>query len=391
MDNKKSLLVIFLIVFFDLLAFGIVIPILPYYTKSFGSDAFGWSWVMAIYSIMQFLMAPVWGSLSDRYGRKPILLISLLGMGASTLVMAYAASFWSIFFCRLVTGFFAANISTAAAYIADSTTEENRAKGMGIIGAGFGLGFVFGPAIGGLLAPYGYSVPLLLAGVLILCNTIFAFFVLEETVLYSQERRKNRSHFSFALIKKALGLKKTSLPIVLFFLNTLAFSQLEMSFAFFVSERYLYDAKSAGLLLAMMGTVMALIQGGAIGKLSRKFGEQKLITAGFILLILGMVGSGFVTDISFFVFFLLLLSVGQSVTNPSLMSIMSKAAPPGHSGAYMGIYQSGGSLARILGPPIAGYLFIRLGISWPLYTSGLIVALALLIAVCSVDSKAKTY
>src|SRR3989338_1484125 len=240
MRRPGPLLVIFLVVFFDLVSFGIIIPILPYYSKEFGADAFAWSWVMAIYSIAQFLFSPLWGSLSDAHGRRPILLLSILLGAVSTLVLAFASGIWWIFACRLLAGVFAANISTATAYIADSTTTENRAKGMGIIGAGFGLGFIFGPAIGGLLAPQGLHVPILVGAALGFLNFLLAWVILKEPLTGLEARRKTRRRYDFALAREALASLPTRAPILIFFLSTLAFTQLEGSFGFFLFFLFLY-------------------------------------------------------------------------------------------------------------------------------------------------------
>jgi DHA1 family tetracycline resistance protein-like MFS transporter len=175
--RRSPLLMIFLIVFLDLVGFGIIIPILPYYAQSFGASAQGLGWLMASYSIAQFFFSPLWGSLSDRVGRRKVLLFTVAGGALAMTAAGLAQSFFLLFLARILAGIFGANISTASAYIADVTTEENRAKGMGIIGAGFGLGFIFGPAIGGILSPYGFSVPIFLAAALNISNFLLLYFL----------------------------------------------------------------------------------------------------------------------------------------------------------------------------------------------------------------------
>lgn len=380
MKRMSPLLVIFLVVFFDLVAFGIIIPILPYYSKEFGANAFIWSLVMAIYSVAQFLFAPFWGNLSDSLGRRPILLLSILLGAISTAIMAFAQSVWWILACRLLAGIFAANISTASAYIADSTSEENRAKGMGIIGAGFGLGFIFGPAIGGLLSPYGLHVPILLAAALGFANFILGYFILSEPLRDLEQRKKNRRHYNLDLVREVLAYSPTRAPVLLFFIATLAFTQLEVSFGFYVLERFGYGARAAGGLLAMMGTVMVLIQGGGIGRLAKRFGEESLVKFAIPLMAVALVGSALSASVAVFSIFLVLIATANAIINPALSSLMSKAAKKENMGGMLGVYQSSSSLARIIGPPIAGAAYVRMGISSPMLLSSAVMAGGALLA-----------
>jgi len=378
--KKRPLFTIFLVVFFDLLSFGIVIPILPYYSKTFGANAFQLGWLMAAYSIAQFLCSPLWGSLSDRVGRRPVLLVTIL-LGASSMVAtALAPTYLFLLAARFVAGAFAANISTANAYIADITSEENRAKGMGVIGAGFGLGFIFGPAIGGLLAVNGnYSLPILCAAGLGFLNFLFAFAVLEEPPRNKSPATRSR----WAGLQEALGKFRTGMPIGLFFLHTLAFTQLEVAFGLFVLSRFGYGPRGAGGFLAGMGVISAILQGGLIGRLAKKFGEVGLIPAAFFFLMIGMAAAAFAATPTLFALALLPVAVGMGIANPSLSSLVSKGAAATKRGTVMGIYQSAGSLARIVGPPVAGFLFDGIGPRAPLLCSSLLVACGLVISVIS--------
>jgi MFS transporter, DHA1 family, tetracycline resistance protein len=376
--KKSPLLTIFFVIFFDLVGFGIVIPILPYYSKEFGASAWALGWLMASFSIMQFLFAPVWGGLSDRYGRRPILLATIFGGIISMLILGSASSLLFLFVGRTVAGIFGANISTASAYIADVTSEQDRAKGMGVIGAGFGLGFIFGPAIGGLLAPYGYSVPIFAAAALSALNLIFAYCVLDEPPNSIEARSQNRRRLSFAAAKDALSRADTALPILTFFLVTLAFTQLEVSFGLFVLERFQFGARQAGLLLALMGIVMVAVQGGGIGRLSKRFGERRLVLMGLVFMAFALSGASSAMSVGVFAFFLFWVALGNGFVNPSLSSMMSKAAPVDRRGSLMGIYQSAGSLARIAGPPISGYLFDNHGIASPIVVASTLMAITAL-------------
>jgi DHA1 family tetracycline resistance protein-like MFS transporter len=375
--KKSPLFTIFLVVFFDLLSFGIVIPILPYYSKTFGASAFQLGWLMAAYSIAQFLCSPLWGSLSDRVGRRPVLLCTIL-LGASSMVFtALAPTYGLLLVARFVAGAFAANISTANAYIADITTEENRAKGMGVIGAGFGLGFIFGPAIGGLLAANGnYALPILCAAGLGFLNFVFAFFVLEEPARATTPATRSR----WAGFGESLGKFRTGLPIGLFFLHTLAFTQLEVAFGLFVLSQFGYGPRGAGGFLAGMGVVSAILQGGLIGRLSKKYGETGLLPAAFFFLMIGMAAAAFAGTPTWFALALLPVAIGMGIANPCLSSLASKGAAASKRGTVMGIYQSAGSLARIIGPPVAGFLFDAIGPRAPLLGSSGLVACGLVIA-----------
>lgn len=371
--KRSPLFILFCIVFFDLLAFGIVIPILPYYSKTFGASALELGLLMAAYSTAQFLFAPFWGSLSDRIGRRPVLLFTVLGGASAMVATALAAELWILFLARLLAGFFGANISTASAYIADVTKPEDRARGMGIIGAGFGLGFIFGPALGGVLSVYGYHVPILFGACLGFFNFLFAFFVLEESRRAGVSARRK---LSWTGIGSALSRPSTGTPILLFFLNTLGFTQLEVCFGLFVLDRFGYDARQAGWLLAAMGVVAAVVQGGLIGRLSRRFGEVRLLTVGFLLLGLSLVGSAWSPTPMIFLAFLLVIAVGNGLANPSLSSLVSKGAPEDHRGGVMGVYQSAGSLARMVGPPVSGWLFDRIGPESPILVASAFMGVA---------------
>jgi DHA1 family tetracycline resistance protein-like MFS transporter len=369
--KKSPLLLIFLVIFFDLLAFGIVIPILPYYSKTFGATAFTLGWLMASYSIAQFLFAPIWGSLSDRFGRRPILLFTIFGSALAMVATGLAEELWILFAARILAGVFAANISTATAYITDITPPEQRAKGMGIVGAGYGLGFIFGPALGGILSVHGYSLPILAAAGLGFFNLIFAFFFLDEPLKKNAFEKK----FRLAGISTALAHSATAIPIGLFFFSTLAFTQLEVVFGLFVLEKFHFGPRDAGWLLAGMGLVSAFLQGGLIGRLAKKYGEKNLLIAGFFFFSISLVASSFSPNVGYFTVCLLGIAIGSGLVNPSLSSLASKAAPETERGLIMGMYQSAGSFARIVGPPVAGFIFDRWNPSSPLFISGLLMSI----------------
>ena len=356
--DKKKLLVIFLIVFIDLVGFGIVIPILPYYSQTFGAKGTELGWLMSSYSLMQFLIAPIWGVVSDRVGRRPILLISMLGASASMCLMGFAQSLIWLFVARLLAGTFGANISTAYAYIADITDDSNRAKGMGVIGAGFGLGFIFGPAIGGILSQWGYSVPMFAGAIISLFNFVLAFFILKEPNLSEEERSAHRTRkFDWNALKITMGNRKTAIISLVFFLVTTAIAQMETTFALFLKAHFRMDAKQAGYLLALSGIIMVIVQGGLIGRLSKRFGERSLIFTGLAMTAFALWFFGDTVHFYVLLACLIVLSLGNSLLHPSLSSSMSKASDKNVYGATMGIFHSASSLARVVGPPIAGITY----------------------------------
>jgi multidrug resistance protein len=384
--KRISLGIIFLVVFIDLIGFGIVIPILPYYAKEFGADARQLGWLLAIFSLMQFLVAPLWGRLSDRVGRKPVLLVSLLVTSLSMGVLGLAHSLIGLFVGRTLAGVGSANISTAYAYISDVTTEENRTKGMGIIGAAFGLGFIFGPAIGGLLSPYGYSVPMFVGAALAALNLIFASFFLAEPPLSSEARSGNRvKRFDLENIRSTLADPRTRLAIGIFFLVTFALTQMETIFAIFMFETFGLNARSAGVLLAISGLIMAALQGGLIGRLAKRFGEAKLILSGLAIAAVGLLGFADSHTLSAIVVALVILSVGHGMLHPSLSSLASMGAAPSRRGITMGVYQSAGSLARVLGPVSAGWAYDLLNPRAPFLSAFGFLVLALLIVLLAYE------
>jgi MFS transporter, DHA1 family, tetracycline resistance protein len=359
-DHKRSpLLTIFLVVFLDLLGFGLVIPILPYYAQQFGASAWDLGLLMMCYSLMQFIFAPLWGRISDQYGRRPVLLVSIAGSALSMLALGFANSLSILFIARLFNGICGANISTAYAYVTDVTTDANRAKGMGMIGASFGLGFVFGPAFGGLLSVYGYAAPMFVAAALSSINFVMAYRTVVEPYQAPEVRMRSRSHRKVSLEtwKQTFAQKNLALPIGLFFILTFAVTQMEIVFALYMQKHFAYDAKSAGILLAVMGITMALVQGLSMGKLSKMFAESKLVMFGFITCAVSLALFAIAWDAEKAGIALTIMAIGHGVLHPTLSSLTSKASKAHERGAVMGVFHSVSSLARVIGPIVAGFLY----------------------------------
>lgn len=360
--KRSPLLVIFITVFIDLIGFGIVIPVLPYYAEGtkFAATPSQVGLLFASYSLMQLVFSPVLGRLSDKHGRRPILLISLLGTSLGFLILGFATTLTMLFIGRIIDGISGGNISTAQAYIADVTTKENRAKGMGLIGAAFGLGFVFGPAIGGILSRWGINVPFLFAGGLAFANAILLYFTLPETVTADHPARVSAaSGRGWRQLIDALRERRLALVLAIYFLGIVAFSILTASFSLFMMFRLGYDAFHNGWVFAFVGIISAAIQGGLIGKLVKRFGEPLLVIVGAILFSASLVAIPFVTPATGLVAILALgavTSIGQALSAPSLSSLASKTASAGEQGAVLGVMQSVSSLARAVGPSLAAVL-----------------------------------
>ena len=360
--KRSPLLVIFITVFIDLVGFGIVIPVLPFYAQGtkFGATPREVGLLFASYSVMQLIFAPVLGRLSDKYGRRPVLLISLIGTSLGFLILGFATTLWMLFLGRIIDGISGGNISTAQAYIADVTTKENRAKGMGLIGAAFGLGFVFGPAIGGVLSRWGINVPFLFAGTLAFANAILLYFVLPETVTQDHPARISAaSGRGWRQLIESLKRPRLGFVLTIYFLSIVAFSIMTAVFSLFMMFRLGYDAFHNGWVFAYVGVISAIIQGGLIGKLVKRFGEPALVIIGSLLFSASLFATPFIGPAVGLMGILLtgaVSSIGNALNAPSLSSLASKSAGAGEQGGVLGAMQSVASLARAAGPSLAAFL-----------------------------------
>ena len=359
--RKPTVLIIFLTVFIDLIGFGIVIPILPLYGEEYGASGMMIGLIMASFSVMQFFFSPIWGRLSDRIGRRPVLLISLAGgavaYGIFTLASTVAGKpgLWLLLASRAFAGVCGGNISVAQAYIADITPPENRSARMGLIGMAFGLGFILGPPIGALSAQFGPAVPGWVATSLCTANFLLACFNLPESWKPTSEHVAPRPRLKQWL--HTLGQPKIGLLIGLFFLATFCFACYETTLALLAKKTFAYDKKHVGYLFAYGGIISAIVQGGLIKPLVARLGEPRLITASFILTGISLVILPFVTSLHGLLLALALLAIGTSLNRPPTFGMISMLTPAVEQGSTMGVAQSAGSLSRIFGPIFAGFLF----------------------------------
>jgi MFS family permease len=364
--SRLALGIIFLTVFLDLVGFGIVLPLLPFYAGEMGATPFVVGLIIASYSGMQFLFAPIWGALSDRFGRRPLLLVGLFGSAASYVVFGLAQSLGVLLLSRVIAGIMGANIPVAQAYIADSTHVEQRARGMGLIGAAFGLGFIFGPAIGGGLSRWGYGIPGFVAAGLSLAAALAAWLWLPES-LASQHRVRDGLGAMSAITGRSraavrvLRRKRLRAPIAVFFLGTMGFAGFTTIFPLFLEKPLGLTALYAGGMFALVGVVSAGVQGVLIGPVVERHGEQATAVLGGLLLAAGIVAMGLLQSTGATMVCLLAVGLGWGFLAPSMQSLVSRRARPNEQGEVLGVNQSASALARVIGPVTAGWAFGALG------------------------------
>lgn len=371
--KKPSLLVIFLTVFLDLVGFGIVLPLLPIFAKTLEAGGLVIGLLMATFSAMQFIFAPVWGRLSDRIGRRPVLLVSTAGSAISYAIFAIAsgqagtAALALLFASRAFAGICGANITVAQAYIADITPPEERSKKMGLVGMAFGLGFIFGPALGGLgLKLGGVTAPGWIAAAMCGLNFLFAFARLPESWQPGANAVAQRPRWE--QVKLTLQRPGIGLLVLVFFLATFSFACFETTLGLLVSLNFglkfesikgvvhTFDDKVM-YLYTFCGLVGALVQGGPLGRAVKKFGEPTLIALSLLLVALSLGVLPFVKTWPLLIGALAMLAIGSSLTRPPVFGMLSQLAPADEQGATLGVAQSAGSLARIFGPIFAATLF----------------------------------
>jgi MFS family permease len=361
--------VLFSVVIIDLIGFGIMMPVLPFYAREFGASATTLGFLFTIYAAAQFLCAPAWGRLSDRIGRRRVMLMTIAGTMLALLGLGFARSLWWLFVARALGGAFAANIGVASAYITDVTPERERTRWMGMLGACFGIGFVLGPAIGGALAPFGYAVPMFVAAGLAGANWIHAAFSLPEPPALARGLSDPARPIGALRVPLVRRLCATNL------IFSLAVTQLETMFAFYMGDRFGYDAREVAVLLIAMAVLMGAIQGGGMQALAARWSERSLATVGSGLLTAGFLALPLAPSVALLLVPLALCAVGRAILQPALMSMVSLAAEARARGSVMGTFQASASLARVLGPIAAGWLYDR-QLSAPFFLAG-----ALLIAV----------
>ncbi len=393
-ENKKPLVVIFLTVFIYLLGFGIVIPIIPSLSIQMGASPFQTGLLLAVYSFMQFVFSPLWGRLSDKYGRRPILLICLFGEIFSYLFFAQARNLELLFVARIFSGFFGASISTASAYISDITPPNERSKGMALIGAAFGLGFLFGPAMGGGLTVWAEHLspdPFFrtsfssywVAG-LCLTTFIFAYFNLKETLTLGEKTEERKSRFQEML--KYFQTPVVGHLIFIFFLSSLAMSTMEATLVLFMKARFDWGLKEVSFGFAYVGVMIIFTQGFLVRRLIPKYGEKQVLRFGLIFMSMGLAGIAIAKSIPVVAITQTFIALGIGFINPSTLGSISLLIDPKEQGAALGTTQGMASLGRIIGPIVGGALFGSLSEGSPFIMAGLMTLIGLFVAI-SIFSK----
>lgn len=389
MKNKASLSIIFITVFIDLMGFGILIPILPTFaSKNLNISDFGIGAIVAIYSLIQFFFNPILGRLSDRIGRRPVILVTQLLTASSYLMFSFSNSFMILFLSRMIAGFGGSNIGVAQAYIADITSKEERSKGMGIIGAAFGLGFVFGPLIGALLSKYGYHVAGYGSATFTMLAFTFALFMLPESNLNKKSDSKiSLRLFDLSYTKKVIAHPSIGFLIILFFIIIFSMANIYGTFAILGYKVYHFSDQQTGMLFGISGIIGALIQGGLMRLLSNKFSYRNLVLAGSLCM---MIGLGFLPYGNNFLgvaIVISILSVGTGILQPTILSMISRYSPEHEQGAILGINQSFSAFARVLGPLWGGFAYDFFGYQFPFLTGAAFTLITFLLAFFLLNEK----
>jgi len=376
---------LFLIVFSNLLGFGIIIPLLPYYAEHFGANPNEVTLLMASYSLMQLIFSPILGRISDIYGRKKILVLCLIGSAISYFLLYFATNFALVLFARSVAGLFGSTTAIANAYVTETTSSINRSKGMGLIGAAFGLGFVFGPVIGGYFGGgdinnIDYKTPFFFAFVVAIISCLLAYFILIEPKKRSKQFISINFLDSFKDLIDLFKIPALLFLIILSFLITFSFAGFETTFALWTERAMNWASRQTGYAFTFTALLVALIQGVFIGKLTKKFGELKLLITSCFLMLVGLF---FITLSAQNLFYLTIalgiLGISVGLGNPSLNSLLSKNLNKGIIGTSFGVVQSVGSLARILSPLAMGNLFYFFGKNSPYNFGAFLMFISLLI------------
>ena len=364
--NNKALASIFLVVFIDLLGFSLILPLLPYLARTFHANDFEIGLLVAVYAAASLIGAPLLGRLSDRYGRKPMLLVSIFGTFLGFILLAFANSLWMVFVARIIDGPTAGNISIAQAYISDVTEAKDRSKAFGLIGAAFGLGFIIGPALGGALSTISYAVPALVAAALSMGNLILVGLWLRESL--GPEKRAamassgpQRPAMTLAALTSALRRPLVGPLLHTRFFFGLAFSLFQSIFSLYALERFHLNAQSIGYILAYVGVLSVITQGFMIGRLTARYSENQLIAFSTVLMAAGLLGWALAPNLVVLLLVMAPTSFAGGILNTVINSAISKSVTPAEVGGMLGIAASLESVTRVISPSVGGLLQQQIG------------------------------
>ena len=378
--NRRAMPILFLTMFIVMVGFGVIMPILPFYAESMGASATDLGLLLASYSMVQFFLSPIWGRISDRVGRKPVILLGLIGFGISFLLFGFATRLWMLFAARLLGGLLsAATLPTVMAYVADTTGEKERGGGMGVLGAAMGMGITFGPVIGGYLGSISTAAPFFVSAGLALLVALFALAFLPESRSRSAQLNARQA------LRRGSGLGDVwtalwgplGFAMVLAFLASFASANLDGTFALFSQVHLGFGETEMGTVFGVMGVTMALTQGLLVGPFINRWGEERMIQVGLISSAIGFLALVLTYNMASVLIVMALMGLGNAAMRPAINSLVSKRTAPDAQGSILGVVNSYNSLGRIFGPVIGGVIFDALGFQWPYITGAVIFTLAL--------------
>ena len=361
--NNKRLFSIILVVFIDLLGFSLILPLLPYYAKTFAANQTTTGILIASYAVMQLIGAPILGRLSDRFGRRPVLLVSVFGTFLGFLLLGFANALWMLFASRILDGLTGGNLSVAQAYISDVTDEKSRSKGLGLIGAAFGLGFIIGPVTGGLLSQWGYAVPAFAAAAISFINLILIYAWLPESL--TEEKRsqmtEKRPAVTFNALLVAFQRPFTGSILITRFFFGLAFAIFQTIFSLYALAKFNLTARDTGFVLTYVGVLSVIVQGFLVGRLTTRFREDLLITASVVLMAISLLGWALAPSLIWLYIIMTPIALSGGLLNTLLSSTLTKAVAPQEIGGILGLSTAVESSTRIIAPLLGGVLLQQIG------------------------------
>ena len=384
MNRKASLSLIFIAVFIDLLGFGILIPILPTFsTIELHLSEFSIGLVLAIYSLTQFLFGPILGNLSDRVGRRPLIIGCLFLNAVGYVIFAFTNSFMLLLISRVVAGVGGSSVAVAQAYIADITTKQDRSKGMGMIGAAFGLGFVFGPIIGGVLSKYGYEVTGFASATFSFIAFLFTIFFLPESLKKTKDKIKTKARklIDIPAIKLLFKDNKIASLIIMFFILVFSIANIYGTFALIGYEQYHFTDMQNGIMYGIIGIVSAIVQGGLLRVVTKYIDDRKIVMFGSLLMMIGLVLVPYAGNMTGLIFVTIILALGSGSLQPTMLSLISKNTSESEQGFTLGVNQSFSAFARVLGPLWGGFAFEYIGYQYPFLTGAAFTAIIFIISI----------